>query len=513
MRKRKVRVILMSLSLVVAAMTFTSGCSLLKKDGQTEPQTQMETQPVTETEKMTETQPVTETETETELQTNVAYTSQDKTIRITLPDSTWRVTQDADEMRVFSSGSAAMINIVHAADATAMKTISVADSEETLRTSLTKQYPEANSFDVVEFKKLSSSSLDTYEYVVKYNSTSMWAYSITYGILAKDEAYVITGTVTDDNKVLMEAVKKAVESFTVLRNAKFSAIPGSVVNQSESQTAQSESSTSIEAELKSLTDYGTQAKLYASEVVNIRLQPSTESAVLGSLNGGDEVTVVGETAQWFKVNINGNIGYINKAYLVNTPNQKETTQTTQTETSQTDASNDTRVTAELNSYVDYGTAYTYYTTTDVNLRAQPGMESGVVTTFGGGTSVQVIGETDNWFVVYANGATGYISKSYVSSDSSYEPGTTDPGQNPGQGSGQTPGGNTGVGTISGTIESATMNSLTIRGDDGNVYYVNYTDAEVSSQDGIYAGIYVTATIDYSGTLPSGELYATSVSGN
>ena len=58
-----------------------------------------------------------ETETEPETQkliTSVEYTSKDGTVKITLPDNTWKVTQDADEMRVFSSGNDAMINIVHA---------------------------------------------------------------------------------------------------------------------------------------------------------------------------------------------------------------------------------------------------------------------------------------------------------------------------------------------------------------------------------------------------------------
>ena len=68
----------------------------------------------------------------------------DGSIRITLPDSTWKVTQDADEMRVFSSGSAAMINIVHAADATAMRNLSVQESEEELETSLRKQIGRAH---------------------------------------------------------------------------------------------------------------------------------------------------------------------------------------------------------------------------------------------------------------------------------------------------------------------------------------------------------------------------------
>ena len=50
---------------------------------------------------------------------------------------------------------------------------------------------------------------------------------------------------------------------------------------------------------------------------------------------------MGETPQWFKVNINGNIGYVNKAFLVNTP-----TQTEQTEETQATASSSTIISAE-----------------------------------------------------------------------------------------------------------------------------------------------------------------------
>ena len=173
----------------------------------------------------------------------------------------------------------------------------------------------------------------------------------------------------------------------------------------------------------------------------------------------------------------------------------------------------TIISAELNSYVDYGTAYQYYTTTDVNLRAQPGTDSSVVNSLGGGTAVSVIGETDNWFVVSVNGATGYISKSYISSsDTSTSTGgtTSDTSGSTGNTGSST---TTGTGTISGTITSASATSVTVQGDDGNTYVINTSDASLSTADGIYEGLYISATVDYSNTSPSGELYATSVTGN
>lgn len=509
MLNRRVRIAALSLAVSLVIGGLSTGCGMV---GQEETPVQTETQKQSEkvTEKVPEPATEKETEKETEMKTNVAYTSQDKTIRITLPDSTWKVTQDVDEMRVFSSGNAAMINIVHAADASAMKKLSVATSENALKESLTKQYPDANAFEVVEFEKLSSATLDTYEYVVKYNATSMWAYSVTYGIMGKNEAYVITGTVLEANKVLLDAVQKSVESFTVLRNGTFSALPGTVVNKNSESQTQSESGNSADNELKTLTEYGAGTDLYASELVNIRQQPSTEANKIGSLQKGDKVTVVGETSQWFKVNINGNIGYINKAYLVYNPpaDQSETTQT------DSQVSDSTKITAELNSYVDYGAGYTYYTTTDVNLRVQPGTSSGVVSTVNGGTEVSVIGETDNWFVVSVNGSTGYISKTYISASDPGSSGGNGNGNGDGNGGNGNGGGQTsGTGTISGTVVEAGTNTITVQGDDGNTYTINYTDASLNTSNGLYSGLYITATVDYSGTSPTGDLYATSVSGH
>lgn len=491
MLNRTVRISVVSLAMSLAIMSLGTGCSVLKKTPvETETETQSETVPETESE--------TETETETEIETEVAYASQDKSIRITLPDSTWKVTQDVDEMRVFSSGSAAMINIVHAEGDSAMKNTSLAESEDALKESLTKQYAESNAFEVQEFEKLSSDTLDTYEYVVKYNSTSMWAYVVTYGIVAENEAYVITGTVTDDNKVLLEAVKKSVESFTVVNNKTFSALPGTVVNKTDSES-ESESEADTSTELKSLSEYGYNATLYASgDIVNVRQQPSTEADILSTLTQGDKVTVTGETSQWFRVNINGNVGYISKALLVSTA----PTTTTQTDASQSTSS------SELNNYYDYGTSYTYYATTDVNLRAQPGTDSSQIGGLSGGQAVTVIGETPNWYVVSVNGTTAYVSKSYISSTNTYTSNGNNTNTNTSTGGGTT---NTGTGTVSGTIVDASMNTITISGDDGNTYILNTSDASISTSDGIYTGLYVAATVDYSNS-SGGALYATSVNG-
>lgn len=523
MLNKRVKKAVLCLGMSLAVVCLATGCSKLKKPVETESETDSEK--LTESEAQTESE--SETEPQTELKTDIAYTSQDKSIKITLPDSTWKITQDADEMRVFQSGSAAMISIVHASNESQMRSLSVSESKEALTETLTKQYANASAFEVVDFKTADADTLKTYEYVVKYNnSTSMWAYSITYGILADKEAYVIQGTVTDDNKVLLDAVQKSVESFTVLRSSVFSALQNpSAPQQTEQQ--QSETEPNGNAELNQLTEYGTTATLYASDNVNVRLDPSTGSNdnIFGSLNKGDQVIVVGETPQWFKVNINGNIGYVSKAFLVNQPvTSTEDEQQEEPDEQRPQADSSTKTNAEMNSRVDYDSTATFYTTAEVNIRTQPGTDSGVVDVCGGGQTISVIGETDNWFIVSVNGTTGYVSKSYVSAS---DPGITsgNAGTDDGDDGGSSNGGDngnsggdgggsqaSGTGTVSGTIVGASASTITVSGDDGNTYTINTTDAAVSTDDGIYEGLYVSVNVDYANTTPSGELYATSVTG-
>ena len=183
------------------------------KESETQAQTQAQTSaPVVKVEEK-------ETESEAKLITSVEYTSKDGTVKITLPDNTWKVTQDADEMRVFSSGSDAMINIVHASTESAMKTLSIQKTQEELDAALTKQYSDANAYEIQSFESKKVDTVDVYRYVVKYNAAArMWAYSVTYGIVAPDQAYVITGTVTEDNNALLKAVEDSVDSFTVLKD-------------------------------------------------------------------------------------------------------------------------------------------------------------------------------------------------------------------------------------------------------------------------------------------------------
>ena len=507
--KRKWIAGLMLLCLSVLPVFMLSGCEQLQKPGQTEKQTEKATEKPAETEKKTEkaTEKITEKATEAAPVENVVYISKDKSIRIVLPDSTWKVTQDADEMRVFSS-DAAMINIVHAKTESELKRLAVAESLDELQNSLSRQYPEANAFEIEDFEHLSVKELNSYQYIVKYSSKSMWAYAVTFGILAKEEAYVVTGTVMDDNRALLDAVVESVTSFAVLENEVFD-----LTEPETTETVQSETSATGDEEankqLANLTVY-TETTLYAADEVNIRKEPSTNADILGSLTKGDKVTVTGETSEWFRVSINGQTAYISKQFLVYGDGQNGSQETgaenTDADTQQTSAPQDSMVSAEVGSEIDYGSGYTYYTTSDVNMRANPGTDADVLDSLAQGASVQVVGETDNWYVVSVNGQKAYVSKSYLSSEA---PSSSDGSGSSSQSDIVVDDGDSSGLSISGTVTSATDGVMVVAGDDGNTYAVSYSPDAVNAADGIYEGLYISATVADAG---NGTYTASSVTG-
>lgn len=511
-RRKQLLIILAAASVLAFSL---SGCGKRRSEAVV-PETESETQTEPATVKATEK----ETERETQkLITFVDYTSKDGTVKITLPDNTWKITQDADEMRVFSSGTAAMINIVHASTESAMKNLTVMTTEDALKTALTKQYSDATAYDVQSFESNTINGVNTYRYVVKYNATArMWAYSVTYGIVAADQAYVITGTVTDENKTLLAAVEKSVGSFRVLKDETLKSVTSDIIAGKTQKPAAPTNGTSA-AELATLKDYGTSADLYANDNVNIRLAPGTDADILGSLNAGDKVSVVGETSGWFKVNVLGNIGYIRKDFLVNSP-------TAQAPETNPPVTADDTANAEINTETKYGSAVTLYASAEVNVRSKPNTSSddNVIGVLGGGNSVSVIGETDNWFVVSVNGNVGYVSKSYLTNDSSVANnngsntgGGNNGGENNNGGNGNNGGGSTGGSTggpssISGTVIGSTVDTVTVAGDDGNTYTIYTGDANVDTVDGIYDGVYVSVSVDNSQTSADGTMYATGVKG-
>ncbi|HDR7376792.1 enterotoxin EntFM [Bacillus toyonensis] len=134
--------------------------------------------------------------------------------------------------------------------------------------------------------------------------------------------------------------------------------------------------------------------------LNVRTGPSTSHTVLGSVNKGKTVQVVGEVQDWFKINFNGGTGYVSKDFVtkggsaVSNETQKPITNNNNTTTVQTGGS-----------YV--------VNTGALKVRTGPATYNAVIGGVTNGKVLNVTGAENGWYKINHNGRTGYVSADYV----------------------------------------------------------------------------------------------------
>ena len=76
------------------------------------------------------------------------------------------------------------------------------------------------------------------------------------------------------------------------------------------------------------------ATMYAQQTVNVRSLPSTDGEMLGGLSTNDEVKVTGQCAEtsWYRIEYNGQVGYVSNNYLGNDKVVVQEQTSTQTQT-------------------------------------------------------------------------------------------------------------------------------------------------------------------------------------
>ena len=117
--------------------------------------------------------------------------------------------------------------------------------------------------------------------------------------------------------------------------------------------------------------------------LNVRSAPSGSASIIGKLNHGANVTVIGESGDWYQIESGSVKGYVSKEYITIISYAQERIGTV------TGASS-------------------------LKVRSGPGTSYSRITAISGGTTVTVLGETNGWyFVRLANGTTGYCSAEYM----------------------------------------------------------------------------------------------------
>lgn len=141
--------------------------------------------------------------------------------------------------------------------------------------------------------------------------------------------------------------------------------------------------------------------------VNLRNAPSTTTgAVLQKLSSGVDVTILGQTTEWYQVSLNGVTGYLYKAY-VKVLSAGSSGIPTINESGATPTPTPTPAPTGL------GVGATAVTTAELYLREAPSTLGTVIRTLAKDTEVTIYNVVNGWCLVLADGTLGYVNSSYL----------------------------------------------------------------------------------------------------
>ena len=161
----------------------------------------------------------------------------------------------------------------------------------------------------------------------------------------------------------------------------------------------------------------------------LRKENNTDSDIITNIYEDDEVEIIGEAGEWYKVKYEGNTGYVKKEYLTVSNKKNNTsvkTNTTNTQTSKnetnTNSNNQTNTAVKnqanennTNTSVSQNTEDSSKVTTNSTstLRNLPSIISTVIAQFDASKQLTILEEIGNWIQVTDGVVTGWIPRSKV----------------------------------------------------------------------------------------------------
>ena len=156
------------------------------------------------------------------------------------------------------------------------------------------------------------------------------------------------------------------------------------------------------------------------ETVRLREEASTASSILTNLDLGDEVEILSEEGDWYKVKFKTYEGFMYKDYIktedsVENKVQENTENNNNSVEENTDNSDETILESTTENKIVYvGTEVDIESNADVYLF--PVITSSKIDTISSGTTVKIIQETNNWVKVTASEKSGWIFKSLINNE-------------------------------------------------------------------------------------------------
>lgn len=132
-----------------------------------------------------------------------------------------------------------------------------------------------------------------------------------------------------------------------------------------------------------------------SSTLKFRSTPGGQ--VIGSLPHGTKVSILETSGSWYKVNVNGSMGYISANYVSLSQSQVAAVESP---------------TSSLSSASKVGTVNLSDTSSTLNLRNTP-WTGRVLSTLPCGSKVEILGTNGRWYKVKAGSEVGYVHSDYI----------------------------------------------------------------------------------------------------
>ena len=139
--------------------------------------------------------------------------------------------------------------------------------------------------------------------------------------------------------------------------------------------------------------------------LRVRKEPSTSSAVLGTLYSGNSVNIVGETGSWYKIKYNSSYAYVHKDYITETKPSSGSSSNTGNSSSTTDSNNSSQTMNAVGIVTNVSS--------NLRVRKQPSSDAVVLGYLLNNESVNITGKEGNWYKINFKGSVGYVSADYI----------------------------------------------------------------------------------------------------
>ncbi|MGI6008184.1 MAG: SH3 domain-containing protein [Ruminococcus sp.] len=275
------------------------------------------------------------------------YISEDGALSVSLPGDEWQMDEDDDTMKLFSSPDG-LVMITHTENASDEM---YPQSEDDLQMILEIEGYTSEGYEVTEFARSQVANLKTYQAVIRYTEeNAVYSWGILKGILLDDDVYMASAMVVPEDEAMLEAMKSSVYDYSWEVDEKENLVvtpeptpeatpePTSEVTPEPTPEATPEPTPEVtpeptpeatpeptpeatpeptpEAVPVSPEDITPVSRSgYCHSSAYIRSGPDNSSAVVGTVESGQTVTITGEIRNWYQISYDGGTAYVCKDYI------------------------------------------------------------------------------------------------------------------------------------------------------------------------------------------------------